>query len=115
MGKKYDMLLVHLHRLIQKFYFSDLKDVLIPIGANDKFPDAADINYAAIVAAIFLLHIHEVDIDSGFLDIQEAKANILKACSDFDDLREQLKEFKRSHYDDQDIIDILNSNRKFEA
>lgn len=97
MNKQYDILIVHLMNKIKSFYFTGLADMLVPIGAANKVPNVDDIEYAAMVAAMFILHTCEVDIDSNFPDILETKADILKALDSFENLKERLKDFKKEH------------------
>jgi len=82
---------------IKSHYFDDLVDVLIPIGAANTVPDIKDVEYVAMVAAMFLLHINEVDLDTDFPDILEMKSDILKALAAFDDLKDRLTEFDKKH------------------
>ncbi len=97
MNKQYDILLVHLMNKIKSFYFGGLSDMIIPIGAANKTPTLDDVEYAALVAAMFLLHTCEVDLDTDFPDIGEMRPDILKALDSFEGLKSQLKDFKQKH------------------
>jgi hypothetical protein len=95
--KQYDILIVHLVNKIKHYYFSGLADMLIPIGAANTTPTVDDIEYAALVAAMFLLHTCEVDLETDLADISEAKVDVLAALNSFESLKDQLKDFKRRH------------------
>lgn len=110
MNKQYDILVVHLLNKIKSFYFGPMADMLIPIGAANTVPTIDDVEYAALVAAMFLLHTNEVEMDSDFPDIVEMKTDILKALAAFDDLKDRLKDFKQKHnqrVEDQALMEAL--------
>lgn len=97
MDKQFDILLLHLLDRLRKIYFEDLSTTMIPIGAANTLPSVADIEYAALVSALYILHIHRVKMDTDFPDMMELQPDIEKALSAIEKLRESLSDSRERH------------------
>jgi len=119
LNKEYDILLIHLMNKIKQYYFTQLSDTFIGMGAANKIPHVRDIDYAAQVAAMFILHTFEINMDSNFPDVMELSPDILKALSAFDDLKEGLIKFREKHEDaakdDRMMEKLIKGSGKFQA
>ena len=78
-------------------YFGDMKDIIMMMGITHKVPTNRDVEFAAMVAALMLLHINEVPMDTDFPDLVELKSDILKLLSSIEDLKSSMSDYKERH------------------
>ena len=116
MDKQFDILLLHLLDRLRKIYFEDLSTTMIPIGAANTLPSVADIEYAALVSALYILHIHRVEMDTDFPDILELQPDIENALSALEELRESLADSRDRHNQIMDAMAGFDFNaNKYDA
>ena len=92
LSKKYDILATILKSKITDLLWTrEFKDTVIAIGACHKFPSNDDIDFISTLMSLYILHVHEVDIDSEFPDIMDHKREMMELFALIDELKENLK------------------------